>query len=378
MAVLKKEKKEQSTSLVTSRIIRDVPRRKKKKLCIGFGQKQDQASRQKRSENIQGITSHKQGMHLQNTRSSEEKSIQIHEDIDLFLETVENQRFHEVISGFENLHSQEWVKKPDQRNWIGRTLEIPKDNEEVIRNEIEIRNRLLDDLERQILERQSQVVKKTETIMRLQKELERKDQVLRVTKQEAAETTELSRILQQEIKERDTIIQDIKGQLIEKQTWIVENNHFTEQLSRELEQSNRIIKKTKDEVTRKTVDFQKALKQAEERVAEIEELQREILSRNQIIETIENQLEHQQISVIERTEAALCLQHQIQEKDTQLSRLQGDLQQKQEELEWLQRERESRNRIIETITKQLTEKQTSLIERSMAAEQLQDDLLQSK
>ncbi len=40
---------------------------------------------------------------------------------------------------------------------------------EELRNEVEIRNRLLDDLEHQILERQTQLVQKTEMIMRLQR-----------------------------------------------------------------------------------------------------------------------------------------------------------------------------------------------------------------
>ncbi len=52
--------------------------------------------------------------------------------------------------------------------------------------------------------------------------------------------------------------------------------------------------------------------------------------------------------------------------------------QKKEELEWLQYEIDSRNKIIENITKQLTQNQTSLIEHSNATEQLQDELVHSK
>ena len=253
MAFLNEEKKENHTSLANQRNTQDATPRKKKKLCIGFGNKMKKQQLPDTSKNIISANGEEQVMHHQKSISSKENTFQLHEDIDEFLEKIENARYQENMSQFEKRLEQELGIPVERGMNRGQEPWNIEENREELRNEVETRNRLLDDLEQQMLERQVQLIQKTEIITRLKKELDLRDQSLNALQKEFEKKAEQARTFQQEIMQRDRIIQDIKGQLVEKQTWIVENNHFTEQLSRELEQNTRRLKKVQEELQKRKV-----------------------------------------------------------------------------------------------------------------------------
>ena len=376
MVFLKEEKRKEQSIPDNLKNSWQVPPRKKKKIFIGF----DRARTRRFGLKDPILVSHLQRRRLRSPsrQSPQENQAHLHETIDSVLEKRENQHFYEIISEFEKIP----VKGQDQqKKWNHTTGEesvVWQDEEEELRNEIEIRNRLLDDLEHQILERQTQLVQKTELIMRLQQELEKKDQACTSMKNSIAEKTDDVKRLHQEISNKDTLIQDIKSQLMEKQQWIVENNHFTEQLSKELEHSNRLARKIQEELQHRNMEFSDSVKDLEEKSAEILELHQEVSSRNSIIETLEKQMEGQQLQRIELTEMVSVLKKDIREKNEELIKQKQLMEQKQEELDWLGCEVESRNQIIGDLTRQLTENQTSLIEHSNIVEQLQEELLHKR
>ena len=77
-----------------------------------------------------------------------------------------------------------------------------------MRNEFEIRNHLLDDLEHQILEQQTQLVEKSEDAKRFQKEILTRDQSLWSIKMQFDEKKQEIQSLQKEIEERASKIDD--------------------------------------------------------------------------------------------------------------------------------------------------------------------------
>ena len=371
MAFFKKKETKTINSKTDRTTIKAFTPKIKKKVNIWLGSKKKRVHTNSNSKDIESIKSAEDFIARLNGIPSMEKTIQLHENIDAFLEKIGNERLHRDLENPIEKRSQGFRVMNDEIRGEEEEFVSIKDKAEELLSEVEIRSRLVEDLEHQILERQAQLVEKTEIVKRLQTELEIRNQTIITLKKEFEEKEEDLRILQEEIKERDKIIQDIQGQLTEKQTWIVENNHFTEQLSRELEQNNRLLKKTKGELKSRKEELNVSGKELQERKEENDELHSEISLRNTIIETIEKQLEEQQIALTEKTKLVETLQGCIKERNEEIITQKQNLQ---ERLNAFHIEVETRNRIIENIRKQLSENQTNLIEHTNVTEKLQEEL----
>ena len=347
----------------------------KKKLYIGFGHKRKKEHTNTNSKDIRSVRFAEDFFLRLNVTPSMDKTIQLHENIDAFLEKIGNERLFRDTKNSIKIQSQGVHDMNDETRAAEEEYLSIKGKTKALLGEVEIRNRQVENLEHQILKRQTQLVEKSEIVKRLETELEIQDQSVMTFNKEIEEKQEDIIILQEEIKERDKIIQDIQGQLTEKQTWIVENNNFTEQLSRELEQNNRLIKKTKGELKRRKEELNISLKELQEKKEKMDELHSEISLRNTIIETMEKQLEEQQIALMEKTKLVETLQEGIKERNEEIIAQKQNLQGR---LDAFHIEVETRNRIIENFRKQLSENQTNLIEHTSVAEKLQEELKRKK
>ena len=130
----------------------------KKRLCIGFDIRGKKGGIKQKSNNIQRKHSVPWHMSHQNSLASEENAGHIHDAIDLFLERI----------GFEKCEEQTF----NSIETDNEPLSDKGEEEEILQNEVEIRNHLLDDLEQQVLQRQTELVEKSENIDRLQQESE--------------------------------------------------------------------------------------------------------------------------------------------------------------------------------------------------------------
>jgi chromosome segregation ATPase len=375
MAFFKKKETKIINSKTDHTIMTDFTPEIKKKVFIGFSSKRKKEHTHSNSKDIGSINTAEQFIPRLDAIPSMEKTIQLHENIDVFLEKIGNERLRNDIVDPKDEQLQELHTMNDEIRREEEEFVTTKGEVEVLLSEVEIRSRLVEDLEHQILERQTQLVEKTEMVKRLQSQLEIRDQTVIKLNKEFEEKEEKLSILQDEVKERNKMIQDIQGQLTEKLTWIVENNHFTEQLSRELKQKNRLFEKIQEELKRRNEELNVSGKELTEIKEEMDELHNEILSRNKIIETIEKQLEEQQITLIEKTQLVETLQGRIKERNEEIT---TQKQNAQELFEAFHIEVETRNKIIENIRKQLTENQTIIVEHTNAAEQLQEELGRSK
>jgi chromosome segregation ATPase len=336
------------------------PHKMKKRFCIGFDIKGNKGGFTHKSKKLPRNHSVPWIVSNQNLTSSEEKSSHIHDAIDLFLERI----------GFEKLE-EHTSNSLTTDNELQRNTEEEKD---ILRNELVIRNNLLDDLEQQVLQRQTGVVEKSENINLLQQESDMKNHTLHSVTLQLKEKKEEVASLQQLLQTRNGIIRDIETQLVERQTWIVENNHFTEQLSRELAQSERVTTKIKEELNRKNDALQTAMEKLERNSDEIDELRRTVLSRNKIIETIEKQMENQQLFLIKKSVDIETLQDDLKNRTEAMEKQKKQMQRFHEELGNFQMEIGEKNKIIENISKQLFENQTNFIENRIGVERLQSDM----
>jgi len=210
MISVKREKKEHIASQINQSDRQEPSVKTKKKLCIGFDMSRSNEHAQMRKKSMQINDNIEERVIGKNPLSSKDKISHIHEAIDLFFDKI----------------TDEALKRPKPELTEKKEITIFKDEEEeTLRNKFEIRNHLLDDLEHQILEQQTQLVEKSEDSKRLQKEIMTQDQSLQSMKKQFDEKKQEKQSLEKEIEERDRIIQDIEGQLLEKQAWIVENNY---------------------------------------------------------------------------------------------------------------------------------------------------------
>jgi chromosome segregation ATPase len=332
----------------------------KKRLCIGFDITGKRGIFKEKPKRIQRNHSTPWNISNQNFSSSEENASHIHDAIDLFLERI----------GFQKHEEQTLIPIEKDNEPLSDTGE----EREILRNELKIRNNLLDDLETQAFERQTEIVEKTENINRLQQQSEVRNHTLHSLTLQLEETKEEVGSLQQLLQARDSIIRDIKAQLVERQTWIVENNHFTEQLSRELAQSDRLTTKMKDELNRKNTALHAAMDELQRNSEEIDDLRRTVLSRNTIIGTIEKQMENQQLFLIKKSVDVETLQDDLINRNKAMEKQKQQIQSFHEELGRFQSEIEEKNRIIDNISKQLFENQTNFVENMIGVERLQFDV----
>lgn len=347
----------------------------KRKLYIGFGQRRRNNRRGKPSKHFSSIHAVEQFFTPQKTALSKKESIEFHENIDVFLEKMTKERLPRDTLPSKEKHPIQTLTPRTMIQSEDEELSRTKEKMEILVDEVRIRSQLIDDLEHQILERQTLLVEKTETVKQLQKELQLRDTNLKRLTDEFEQKEKEFTLIQKEIIKKNRIIQNIEGQLAEKQKWIVENNHFAEQLNRELEQNNRLFEKLQSEIMKK--DEQCAISEKEFLGVqdEMEGLRREIASRNTIIESFENQLEEQQLSLLQKTQWAESLRSQIDEMNKQIPEQQRI---SHEELQALALEIETRNRIIESLKKQLTENQTRLVHHSHTTEHVQEELKQNE
>jgi chromosome segregation ATPase len=330
----------------------------KKRLCIGFGDKIKKGHMHHTSKIIKDVNMADKKRPPRSFAAPKEKMIHLHETIDMFLEQLDRQELSKTRLNFEKKQEQDLNSTDNPKINRRQDFVLTKIDEEALQTEFDLRNRLLCDLEHQVIEQQTKCVEKTEMVKQLQEEMDLKDQALRTMQKEFNKNGERSRTLQKEIQIRDRIIQDIKDQLLEKQTWVVENNHFTEQLSRELQQNNRFLRKVEEELQSKNEEFMSSAQKLQQQSMQIDALRTEILSRNKIIDSFQKQIENQQMSLLEEVHAVESLQEHVKSRNEMIAKQSRILQQQQEELKGFQMELSSRNTIIEHLMRELSENQS--------------------
>ena len=301
---------------------------------------------------------------IDNNKSND--TIMTHKKIVMFLENIDNERFY-----IDSINPE---RKTLQKK-IGVNEEIKRHKREIssLNKEDEIQNQLNKDRKHQDLNQQIQT--KEHTAMIKHSQIQIQEQLVNKLIEESKKKEEKITLSQKEIKEKEKIIRDIQEQLNKKKTWIIENNHFTEQLSREFEQNNRLLSKTQEELIKKNKELNISKKELQEIKEENDDLLNEIFLRNKIIETIKKQFEEQDTLLLGKTQQIKTLQSHSKSRNTESNRQKQHLQ---ENVDAFKIEVKTRNKIIENIQKQLMQNQLMQIEHTNTNEQIQEELNWSK
>ncbi|MFH1014112.1 MAG: PAS domain-containing protein, partial [Thermoplasmatota archaeon] len=214
------------------------------------------------------------------------------------------------------------------------------------------------DLRKQITEGKIGLMEKSQIIERLKNEVEK-------SKNEEA------------FKER--ICQELQKELTEKQAEIKLNGEELLTGERTIQQMQLDFQKLHKDRTIKGEDIQAIQVKLDGKEHEISMLQEEIEKKTKEFQEMQTRFEEERKSSkkIEfeiSIEELLNNQSELTQKLQELPKIKTELQEKQYEIEMLNAEVETRNKLIEEMKRQLTEKQTVLIERLQDTERLQAEL----
>jgi PAS domain S-box-containing protein len=110
----------------------------------------------------------------------------------------------------------------------------------------------------------------------------------------------------------------------------------------------------------------------------LETFRGEVATRSRLLEDLEEQLTERQMFLVEKTQQVETFQTELALRDNELKTRMRELEEKQVNVDSLQAEVVSRNQIIDDIRRQLTENQTGLLEKTLRAEQLRDTVEQEQ
>jgi len=204
---------------------------------------------------------------------------------------------------------------------------------ETLNEDLEVRNRIIEEIKVQLMDNQSLLVKKSETITHLQLglnelknelkikneelntsriDIEKRNEELLVAKHEIENNLAEIQSLNEDIQIKNTIIGDIMNQLADKQKLLVEKTDNNNKLQINLNQmQNELLIKEKEIKTIKS--------EIEEKCNELDSLTATLNLRDAIIEKFKEQLTEKQMDIVKKTEC--------------FGRLQTELEQKQREIE---------------------------------------------
>ena len=169
-----------------------------------------------------------------------------------------------------------------------------------------------------------------------------------------------------DLEARNNIIKDMKNQIMNNQVIVKESTSHLEDLQTELEQKegelearNNIIAQMKKQL----LENQPALIQKTQIIDQLQiELERE---RNQLVST-QKKLEETQTEMMQS-------ESKLKKKIQKINELQAKFQEREPEIESIRADLETRNTIVKEITKQLTDIQMAMKEKTWNIDQLQDE-----
>ena len=329
---------------------------------------------------------------------------------------------------------QELIKKDNELFAQGLQLQKVCAELDMVRGEIDSRNRIIEDIEKQLAEEQTHLVEKTQLAEHFQGELEHKQK--KIEKQ--AEELNLIRI---QLEKKEQKIIDIKTELNDRLKDLEFRNselngkqELINQLEKDLKKSlqdlheknkqllasKRELKEQDDELNqirrdseKKWIDFvlanieirddreqikelnlkleqrekllqetqgkfeqinQEFITNREELGERLETLNKDLVTRSKLLEELEKQLTDRQMLLVEKTQMSETLQTELAASDHELRTHMWDDEEKQGNIDSLQTEIISRNHIIDALRKQLTENQIGLLEKTSCMEQLCEKL----
>jgi chromosome segregation ATPase len=244
-----------------------------------------------------------------------------------------------------------------------QTIDILRQRIEKLNQEVASRSKIIDDMVHQWSEQQGVLTERTLQVETLQNDRQRWDDV--------TDTLHL------EIETRNKIIETIQDQLTQSQSQLIENSYLTDQLSDELEWNRNLLAETRDDLaekeeellskTHETVFHRDEIQKVQD---ELELLREEFVTRGKLIEEMEQQFADQQMMDTVKTEEIATLQATLARRNRELEEKEQDLAKAQQDADDLNRQIASRNTIIGELQNQVMTDQTSLVEKTHATQQL--------
>jgi len=244
-----------------------------------------------------------------------------------------------------------------------QTIDILRQEIEELNQEVASRSKIIDDMVSQCFEKQTLLTEKTLQVETLQSDVRKRD--------DETETLHL------EIETRNRIIDTIQGQLTQSQSQLIEDSYLTDQLSDELEWNRNLLAETRDELAKleeellsKTHEGALQHDEIEKVQDELEIVREEFVTRGKLIEEMEQQLADQQMIVAAKTQEIAVLHAKLKQRNEDLKEKLHHLAKAQEDVDDLCLQVASRNTLIGELQNQVVNNQTSLLENTLATEQL--------
>lgn len=236
------------------------------------------------------------------------------------------------------------IKIPKIRTGKNILKASSKDELQLLQKELEIRGKIIEDIHRQLQNNLVQLIEKSDFANNLEKEFVETKTILKT-------------------KEND--ITRLREELMDRQN----NPEYINTLLIKLYEE---LKQNKMEKMQKQQEIEELKREFEKKERELESLYNDLLSRNNIIQDVTQQLIDKQMHLAEKHSIAENIKENLDKsiimlntKEEKITRIQKELEDRKNDLETMRSDIELRNKIINEIKNQMIEKQHKFTEKNL-------------
>lgn len=248
-----------------------------------------------------------------------------------------------------------------------QTIDVLRQEVEEMNREVASRSKIIDDMVSQCFEKQTQLTEKTLQVENLQNDVTKRDDESETLHLEIETRNRIIDTIQGQVTQS-------QSQLIENSYLTDQLSDELEWNRNLLAESRDELMKLEEELLSKTHEGVLQHDEIEKAQDELELLREEFVTRGKLIEEMEQQLADQQMILASKTQEISVLQVKLKRRNEELEEKSHDLLKAQGDVDDLCRQVASRNTIIGELQHQAMNDQTSLIENTQATEQLHKEL----